>query len=164
MTKDDERKALAKLEKFIASLDEDSYVATALKGVVNDARDNIENDWAMSRYDAWQDAEQRADRTEAMLVETADKLAAEVKAFDELRESYIKIVEKKNKQIYDLTNDFIAERKELHLELPENKMECTPFHSVELLKGDGQPFIRITEKSGWVTCYKMDDIDGFVIA
>lgn len=55
-TKDQERKALEAIKKILAGLDEDGYVATAMKGVLEDAHDNIENDWAMSRFDAWNNA------------------------------------------------------------------------------------------------------------
>ena len=58
-TKEQERKALEKIEKIIAELGEDSYIGMAFKGCITDAADNIENDWAMSMYDRWQDAENK---------------------------------------------------------------------------------------------------------
>ena len=48
ITKGDERKALAKIKKIIASLGEDSYVGTAFEGCFEIAESNIENDWACS--------------------------------------------------------------------------------------------------------------------
>ena len=57
ITKEDERKALAKIKKIIASLGEDSYVGTAFEGCFEIAESNIENDWACSmkqRSDNWE--------------------------------------------------------------------------------------------------------------
>ena len=53
-TKEQERKALEKIKKIIAELGEQSYIATAFDGCIEDAEENIENDFALSmkqRYD-----------------------------------------------------------------------------------------------------------------
>ena len=79
-TKEQERKALEKIEKIIAELGEDSYVATAFKGCIADATDNIKNDWAMSMYDRWQDAESKIEQYKGIrdeLVEENKSLKAE---------------------------------------------------------------------------------------
>lgn len=47
-TKQQEREALAKIQKIIAGLGEDSYIGTALDGCLEIAEQNIENDWACS--------------------------------------------------------------------------------------------------------------------
>lgn len=47
-TKEQERKALAQIEKILGTLDRDSWVNTAFAGCVEDARENIENDFANS--------------------------------------------------------------------------------------------------------------------
>lgn len=50
-TKEQEKQALAKIEKILASLGnnpETSYVCRAFQGCVDDARENIENDFANS--------------------------------------------------------------------------------------------------------------------
>lgn len=47
-TKEQERKALAKIRKIVEELGEDSYVATAFEGCFEKAEENIENDWAGS--------------------------------------------------------------------------------------------------------------------
>lgn len=57
ITKEDERKALTRIKKIIASLGEDSYVGTAFEGCFEIAESNIENDWACSmkqRSDNWE--------------------------------------------------------------------------------------------------------------
>lgn len=74
-TKDQERKALEAIKKILAGLDEDGYVRTAMQGVIEDAEDNIENDWAMSRYDAWQSAEQKFEAANAELKDEKIKSA-----------------------------------------------------------------------------------------
>lgn len=74
-TKEQERKALEQIKKILAGLEEDSYVATAMRGMVEDAEENIENDFALSRYDAWQDAEFRADCLAQELKEAQEKIA-----------------------------------------------------------------------------------------
>ena len=48
ISKDDERKALAKIRKIIDDLGADSYVAAAFDGCFEMAEQNIENDWACS--------------------------------------------------------------------------------------------------------------------
>lgn len=74
-TKEQERKALEQIKKILGTLEENSYVATAMKGMVEDAEDNIENDWAMSRYDAWQDAAYKADCLAQELKEAKDRIS-----------------------------------------------------------------------------------------
>lgn len=50
-TKEQERAALAKVESILATLDGDGWVNTAFAGCVDDARENIESDFALS----WKD-------------------------------------------------------------------------------------------------------------
>ena len=47
-TKEQERKALARIRKIVAELGEDSYLATAFDGTWELAESNIENDFANS--------------------------------------------------------------------------------------------------------------------
>lgn len=57
VTKDDERKALAKIKKIIENLGADSYLSYAFEGCFEIAESNIENDWACSmkqRSDNWE--------------------------------------------------------------------------------------------------------------
>lgn len=58
-TKEQERKALDQIKKIIAGLGENSYIATAMDGMIEDAEENIENDFAMSWKDRAQTAEKR---------------------------------------------------------------------------------------------------------
>lgn len=68
-TKEQERAALAKIEKILAGLDSDSWVNTAFAGAVEDARYNIENDFANS----WQErAQHEARKNEKLEAENKD--------------------------------------------------------------------------------------------
>lgn len=80
-TKEQERKALEQIKKIIAGLGKNSYIATAMDGMIEDAEENIENDSAMSWKDRAQTAEQACDlrREEAhKLREENEKLKKEL--------------------------------------------------------------------------------------
>jgi len=55
-TKEQERKALAKIREIVESLGEDSYIGTALDGCLDDAAENIENDFALSMRERYETA------------------------------------------------------------------------------------------------------------
>lgn len=74
-TKEKERKALDQIESILNTLDEDSWVRTAFEGCTEDARENIENDFALSMNGRWQDAEQKAARLNAELSKAETRLA-----------------------------------------------------------------------------------------
>ena len=82
-TKEQERKALAKIREIVAGLGENSYVGTALTGCLEDAEENIECDFALSMYDRWQSSEQKLEEAQTALSEVADKLIDEGKRADE---------------------------------------------------------------------------------
>ena len=69
-TKDQERKALEKIRKIVGELGDDSYIGMAFEGCIEDAEENIENDWGCS----WK---QRAEVT-------GNKLIAARKRIDDL--------------------------------------------------------------------------------
>lgn len=62
VTKDQERKALKQIREIVEGLGENSYIGMAMIGVLEDAKENIENDWACSNYDRWQTAEQKLEQ------------------------------------------------------------------------------------------------------
>ena len=158
-TKAEERRDLAMLEKFIGTLDADGYVACALKGVVEDAKLNIENDWALNRYDAWQEAEQRADMAEAYRRE-------QEKRADEAERAAIacadKLVEVGN-ELNELKRRAEEDRKEVHILTADGQKTYGPFAKITFHNNDGFMFINVEEKSGWVTSYKVEDLKEFVI-
>ena len=55
-SKAQEREALVEIRSIVESLGNNSYIAIAFKGCLEDAAENIENDWALSMYDRWQTA------------------------------------------------------------------------------------------------------------
>lgn len=65
-TKEMELKALAKIEKILADLGENSYLAYAFDGCVEDARRNIEEDAAYSMKDRYESATRDADYFHAL--------------------------------------------------------------------------------------------------
>lgn len=81
-TKDQERKALERIQKIVEALGENSYVGTALEGCLEDASVNIENDFMQSmkgRYEtAIKDAEHFQVAANHFSAEV-DKLEQEVK-------------------------------------------------------------------------------------
>ena len=57
-TKEQERKALELIKRTIENLGENSYIGTAFAGCIEDAEENIENDFALSMKDRWEKAEE----------------------------------------------------------------------------------------------------------
>lgn len=78
-TKEQERKALAKIREIAESLGKDSYVMTAFKGAFELAEENIDNDFACSVEDRIAHAERETD-TIRDSYNIAKKEIAELKA------------------------------------------------------------------------------------
>lgn len=68
-TKDQERKALEEIRKIVDNLGENSYVGAAMEGVLELAKDNIENDFVQSMKESVETAEKRAHELEEELEE-----------------------------------------------------------------------------------------------
>lgn len=68
-TKDQERKALEEIRKIVDNLGENSYVGAAMEGVLELAKDNIENDFVQSMKENVETAEKRAHELEEELEE-----------------------------------------------------------------------------------------------
>ena len=64
-TKEQERKALAKIRKIVDELGENSYVGTAFEGCFEIAEENIDNDFACSMKQRAEAAEKKAEALEA---------------------------------------------------------------------------------------------------
>ena len=88
-TKEQEKKALEQIKKIIAGLGEGSYIAMAMDGMIEDAEENIENDFALSWKERAKIATKRYEKAEAELVKLAQSK-------DELRK---KLMEDKNKEV-----------------------------------------------------------------
>jgi chromosome segregation ATPase len=63
-TKAEERKALEQIRKIIEGLGPDSYIATAMDGMIEDAEENIQNDFAISMKDRCMTAEAKMTEVE----------------------------------------------------------------------------------------------------
>lgn len=75
-TKDQERKALAKIARIIEELGADSYIATACAGMLEDARQNIEEDAAYSWKDRAESAQRQAETARKELEKAAQEAAS----------------------------------------------------------------------------------------
>lgn len=74
-TKEQERKALEQIKKIVASLGEDSYIATAFEGCFEIAAENIENDFACSMKQRKEAAEAAEDSLREKLTAAKKELA-----------------------------------------------------------------------------------------
>lgn len=92
-TKEQEKQALAKIEKILASLGnnpETSYVCRAFQGCVEDARENIENDFANSQKERADGLEKKLSKARADLEQAeTERDTARANALDEkARDTY----------------------------------------------------------------------------
>jgi len=78
-TKDQERKALEQIKKIIEGLGPDSYLDMTFKGVIEQAADNIENDFASNYMEMYESAT-------AALEEMKRDAAGDQKTIEELRQ------------------------------------------------------------------------------
>lgn len=87
-TKEQERKALEQIKKILAGLGENSYIGTAMDGMIEDAEENIENDFAMSWKDRAIGAQSENDSLRTMN-ERLQKQVKELEAKVSVREMEI---------------------------------------------------------------------------
>ena len=88
MTKDQEREVLQKIAKLINSTEEGSYIKTAFQGCVADARENIDNDFALSWYGRAQSAERKAAEAQTVAKDAREAYEA-LKATAAQKDRYI---------------------------------------------------------------------------
>lgn len=77
VTKEDERKALAKIKKIVESLGEDSYIGVAFEGLFEVAEQNIDNDWFCSLQQKIEIYEKQNDEFEIRIEELKSELEEE---------------------------------------------------------------------------------------
>ena len=75
-TKAQDRAILAKIENLLKDQDPDGYLMTAFAGCIEDARENIENDFSNSWKDRAEHAREQADKLAAKLTEAQNRIAA----------------------------------------------------------------------------------------
>ena len=83
-TKEQERKALEKIKKFVTDLGEDSYISMAFEGCFEIAEGNIENDFGCS------------------MKQRAESSAAEAAKYKEMYESAVKDYEAEKRTVEEL--------------------------------------------------------------
>ena len=94
VTKEQERKALEQIKKIVDSLGADSYIATAFDGCFEDARETIENDFALCMKDRYETERKRAKD----LQEEVDRLKADLRKEKECDEELGKAIKKTQEQ------------------------------------------------------------------
>ena len=94
VTKEQERQALEQIKKIVDSLGADSYIATAFDGCFEDARENIENDFALCMKDRYETERKRAKD----LQEEVDRLKADLRKEKEVGEELGKAIKKTREQ------------------------------------------------------------------
>ena len=77
-TKEQERKALKQILNIVDGLGDDSYIAIALDGCLQDAEANIENDWACSMKGRVESLEKEKEKLEWHVADLTEKLNAEM--------------------------------------------------------------------------------------
>ena len=112
-TKDQERAALEQIKKIIAELGNNSYIAMAMDGMIADAEENIENDFALSWKDRAETAAKRLEKAQeetariSKELELAKKNLAEA---SERREEYWRQMKSTEKTALDNLNELTALR------------------------------------------------------
>lgn len=96
-TKEMERKALEQIRKIVEGLGNDSYIATAFEGCIEDAEINIRDDAAYSMKARWDSAKVAKYELEAKVAEQAKQiknLEMKAKNLEDATLAYSKDVEK----------------------------------------------------------------------
>ena len=101
-TKDQEREALEKIKAILDTLGPDSYVGTAFEGCIEDAEENIENDWACSMKGRVDDLDQENTKLRAKVKELEYKLAESEKGYEAAHEAANLVADEKNAEIQRL--------------------------------------------------------------
>lgn len=128
-TKEQERKALARIRKIVAELGEDSYLATAFDGAWEIAEENIENDFANSTkfyVDKYNGTDSRAVAAENKIRE----LTAEVEFQKGEAEFHKKAYVEKNKDYHKACNR--VEELTKALKDAEDKIEALELETMKL--------------------------------
>ena len=86
MTKDEERKQLAKIAKLINDCGPDSYIATAFKGCVENAQRNIDEDAAYSSEEYAEALKAKGEKLEAELAQAQGVAKVATEYADHLKE------------------------------------------------------------------------------
>lgn len=137
MTKDEERKALAKIRKIVEEAGQNSYIGYAFYGVCRIAEENIENDWGRSPVE---DCETYREKIEKLENENAELLRRieEENGFAEEEQARLKgEVEYFKDYSADLEAKRVAERHEMAEFINEAISLYRKMQARQDKKGDG---------------------------
>lgn len=169
MTKAEEMKVLEKIRKLVESTGEGSYISMAFEGVLEDAEENIENDFGCS----WKQRAEAAEKKIAEYKKVRDDLVEER---DELKQT----IDAKNEQIDSLVEQLtevraerddaqdaaiqaeMTARREITVHTAEHSY-FGQFRELRYNRNDSFDFITVVEQNGWITSYKMADITELTI-
>ena len=87
-TKEQERKALAQISSIIEKLGPDSYIGIAFEGCIQDAVENIENDWACSWKQRAEAIDKELDDRAAYIIKIQQELEKQKARADEAEKRY----------------------------------------------------------------------------
>ena len=101
-TKDQEREALEKIKAILDTLGPDSYVGTAFEGCIEDAEENIENDFACSMKQKVEAVVIENTRLKEKVKELEDKLAESEKDYEAAHAAAHLVADEKDAEIQRL--------------------------------------------------------------
>lgn len=165
-TKEQERKALAKIQKILEELGEDSYIAMAMEGVLEDAEENIENDFALSMKGRWQSAEKNVKGLQDELAvkdRTIELLNKEIEELNEDCKALNNRIDALRKDKFEAQEQALNERKDVVIQTTDGNEITKPFGRIELFNDNGFEFINVVEKNGWTNSYRVADLASLVI-
>lgn len=105
-TKEQERKALAQISSIIEKLGPDSYIGIAFEGCIQDAVENIENDWACSWKQRAEAMDKELDTRAAGILNLQEELKKQRERADAAEARYNEL--KKAQLSFDDLDDFAA--------------------------------------------------------
>ena len=135
-TKAEERKALEQIEKIIASLGPDSYIGMAMDGMIEDAKENIENNFALSMKDRVETEKKKLAIREGQL----DKMAKELITLRKEKESGLTQLQ----QVTEERNDLWMRLRETEQTAMENLDSLTVLR--DMCKAQEDQILRLKAK------------------
>lgn len=164
-SKEQERQALEKIKKIVKDLGEASYIAQAFDGCFEMAENNIDDDiWdsMKAQRNYYRDEAERLEKKIQEIRESIQEIRESNRADNRLN---IKITEDLKAKIKKLQNDnFRLQRRERDARryvIINGK--CKSFAEVRFINYEGFKFIKVVEKSGWTTSYKVEELTQLVI-
>lgn len=117
VSKDTEREYLGRIKNILDALGEDSYCAWAFGGCVDDAEENIDNDFAVSMRGRWEDEREAHEKTRKSMTE---KVNAQGQRIAELEAEAQKARQMEAQARKEAAEDKIALEKAKGKILPDN--------------------------------------------